>query len=105
MDCFGIPYDAMALRLYECEIIEAKRAAALLSRRIEAEQYSFDTGIAKRRLQNTRDEISFGELPALLKQNEEQGTLPGEVIWQDRIRMEEIKGMFLASPINLDRDY
>lgn len=98
MDCFGIPYDMMVLRLYECEIIEAKRAAALLSRRMEAEQYSFDTGIAKRWQQNTRDEISFGELPSLLKRNEEQGTLPGGVIWQDRIRMEEIKEMFLASP-------
>lgn len=97
MDCFGIPYDAMVFRLYECGMTEAKRTAALLLRRMEAEQYSFDIGIAKRWLQNRRDEISFGELPSLLKRNEEQGTLPGEVIWQDRIRMEEIKGMFLAS--------
>lgn len=98
MDCFGIPYDAMVFRLYECGITETNRTAVLLSRRMEAEQYSFDTGIAKRWLQNTKDEILFGDLPALLKQNEEQGTLPGELIWQDRIRMEKIQRIFLTSP-------
>ena len=95
MDCFGISYDLMVLRLYESKIIEANRATGLLSRKMEAEQFIMDTGIAIRWKNSTKDDISFGDLPALLKKNKERGLLPEAIILRDKIRMDEIKKLLL----------
>ncbi len=95
MDCFGIAYDIMVLRLYESKIIEANRTTELLSKMIEAEQFIKDTGIAIRWKYSTKNDILFGNLPILLKKNKEQGLLPAEIILRDKKRMDEIKKLLL----------
>ncbi len=86
-DCFGISYAAMTLRLYECGILEKSRAGSFLNRELEAGQYRKDSGVGMRWMVPT-NEVCFGGLLVMLKENENHGAGPS--VWRCRERLEEI---------------
>lgn len=83
-DCFGLPYEAMTERLYECGFFDRNRARIFLDRRNEAKQYMRDSGVGRRWLLKTR-EVCFGTLVALLKTREDEES------WKLKERLEELK--------------
>lgn len=86
-DCFGLSYTAMTLRLHECGILDKNRAVSFLEREQEARQYMEDSGLCSRWTSVT-GEISFGELPVMLRENENSGDVSG--VWKCRERLGEI---------------
>ncbi len=94
MDCFGLLYDAMILRLYESGMIEKNKRARLLSRRHEAQQLIEDTGMAARWQMDTRRELRFGTLPVLLREGTGHGRIPEKQLRNYREKFEELKSYF-----------
>lgn len=90
-DNFGIPYRAMVLRLFECSLIERQRTSVLLGRTADAKQYVRESGIGLRWLLPSRELLQFGSLPLLMRENEERGRFPQEALWEERVRLEELK--------------
>ena len=86
-DCFGLSYTAMTLRLYEGGFLEKNRAGSFLEREWEARQYMEDSGVCRRWTVRT-EEVCFGELPVMLRENEDSGDADGA--WKCRERLEEI---------------
>lgn len=97
MDCFGLLYDTMVLRLYESGLIAKNTSASLLSCRHEAQQLIEDTGMAMRWQQDTREELRFGSLPMLLREGREHGRIPEKQLRCYREKFEELKLSFRNS--------
>ncbi len=93
MECFAIPYKAMVLRLYECEIIDEKKANALLKDLDKIDKYIEDSGIAKRWSLNTESYLNFGSLVTIMDENEEMEAMPLKRLNEDRERLREILKM------------
>lgn len=94
MDCFGLLYDTMLLRLYESGMIGGKKRAALWNHRYEAQQIIEDSGMAARWQRDTRHEVRFGSLSALLRENTEHGRRSAKQIQNDIKKFEELKLCF-----------
>lgn len=94
MDCFGLLYDTMILRLYESGMIEKKKSVSLLSRCHEAQQLIEDTGMAARWQLDTRRELRFGTLPVLLRESAGRGRIAEKQLRNYREKFEELKTYF-----------
>ena len=76
MDTFGIPFKAVVLRMYECQLISKAKAEVLLTTTAEnVEKRSSLTGKARRWLVCDRGVKRFGSLPVNIAFNSEHDFL------------------------------
>lgn len=103
MDCFGLPYRAMVLRLYECGMLERNRAGIFLERERDAEQFIEDSGLARRWMMDTGNYIDFGSLPALMKENRDRGNISEREYIAGKGELDRLRRMLLETKSHIDK--
>lgn len=95
MDSFGIPFKALVLRLYECALIEKRKALELLSYDANSiEKRSELTGKAKRWMKRNRGIENFGSLLETIEFNKEHDLLTARRIDDDENYIRSLRQSF-----------
>lgn len=91
MDIFAVPYKALVIRLYEENLISAKKAEELLALDNKAVVSEINiTGIASRWNRNGNDVIELGSLKEKLVLNERKGLITDDRAASDKERINEL---------------
>lgn len=85
MDIFAVPFKAIVLRMLEEKILDERAAEQLIQEGTEENlTRSMTRQYAALRWQKRPSDVDVGLLPSLLQQNQEEGRLPDNRIYEDR---------------------